>query len=115
MRLSKSQAGTAHAPDTQADAANGEENVNVMGILDSVDVPIVVIGRDCNVARFNQAATAALGLAPSDVGSGLCEVQALLGATDLIKQCQQVIADGAPCRSEIHSGDRWFLVHIAPY
>ncbi len=30
---------------------------DVTGILDTVDLPIIVIGRDCRVVRFNRAAT----------------------------------------------------------
>jgi PAS domain S-box-containing protein len=98
-----------------ADAASGLESSDVMGILDSVDVPIVVIDRDCNVTRFNRAATAMLGLAASDVGRSLCDIPVLKEATDLVKQCHRVVADQASCRREFSNGDRWFLVQIAPH
>ena len=29
--------------------------------------------------------------------------------------CMQVMVDGVPSRREMHYGDRWFLVRIAPY
>ena len=43
-------------------------NVDVVGILDTVDVPIMVVGVDCTLVRFNRAAADAFGLAPSDIG-----------------------------------------------
>jgi hypothetical protein len=36
-------------------------STDVVGILDTIDVPIVVVGRDCKVTRFNRMAEEALG------------------------------------------------------
>jgi PAS domain S-box-containing protein len=90
-------------------------SVDVTAILDTIDVPVVVVDRDCKVARFNHAAAETLGAAPSDVGRPTCEMQALTGVTDIVGRCMQVMADGVPSRFEMHSGDRWFHVRIVPY
>lgn len=81
--------------------------------LDAVDLPIVLISRDCKVTRINRAATAALGLTSSDVGRSLGNT--LAGVDDLDRICARVIADGAPHRTESRDGDRSFLLRIAPY
>jgi PAS domain S-box-containing protein len=86
-----------------------------MGILDAIDIPIIVVGQDCKVVRFNGAAAEALGLTPSDVGRRPCDIEVLEGAEELEKLCAQVIADASPCRREIRNGDRRFLLRFAPY
>ncbi len=88
---------------------------DLIGILDTVDLPVVVVGLDFSITRFNRAAMAALRLTPSDIGRSAREVQGLAGVTDIEKLCMQVIADGTPCRREIRDGDRWFLLRVAPY
>lgn len=85
-----------------------------IGILDTIDVPIVVVASDCTVSRFNRAAIEVLGLKSSDIGRLAWDVQALMGVNDLKKTCSQVIADGFPCRADLQNGDRWFFLRIAP-
>src|SRR4051794_1946541 len=92
----------------------GLANADVVGILDAIDVPIVVVGRDCEVVRFNRAAET-LGITSADIGRPSCELRALSSLPEIEKLCTQSMADGAPCRRELHDGDRWFLVRIAPY
>jgi PAS domain S-box-containing protein len=83
------------------------------GMIDAVDLPIIIISRDCRVARINRAATMALGLTASNIGCSLGDI--LAGVENLDRLCAQVIADGAPCRLETRDGDRTFLLRIAPY
>jgi PAS domain S-box-containing protein len=90
-------------------------NADVSGILDTIDVPIVVVGRDCKVTRFNRAAAETLGITPSNIGQQACIVQALAAVPEIEEMCTQVMVDGAPSRREMCYGDRWFLVRIAPY
>jgi two-component system, chemotaxis family, CheB/CheR fusion protein len=90
-------------------------STDLVGILDTVDLPIVAVGRDFTVARFNQGAAAVLGLTPSVIGRSPRDIQVLTNVIDLEEVCAQVIADGAPFRREVRDGDRWFLLRIAPY
>ena len=101
----------------RADDAAGVDpvSVDVAGILDTVDVPIMVVGVDGTLIRFNRAATTAFDLAPSDIGRRPGAVAALADATDLDTLCAQVIADDAPARRDVQSGDRQFLLRVAPY
>ncbi len=87
----------------------------LIGILDTSDVPTVVIGRDCTVTRFNRAAAEMLGATQADLRRRACDVRALAGVPQVEQICMQVMADAVPSRSEMRDGDRWFLVRIAPY
>jgi len=95
------------------DAILDEMLDNDIGLLDAVDLPIIVISRDCTIARFNRAATTVLGLKATDVGRTVGD--ALPGVEDLHRLCARVIADGAPHRAETRDSDRSFLLRIAPY
>jgi PAS domain S-box-containing protein len=81
--------------------------------LDAVDLPIIVISRDCTIARINRAATTVLGLKATDVGRRVSD--SLPGVENLDRICARVIADGAPHRIETRDNHRSFLLRIAPY
>jgi PAS domain S-box-containing protein len=94
-------------------ATSGGMTANEIGVLDAVDVPIIVISREYKIARINRAAMAVFGLKVSDLGCSLSNT--LAGVEDLNRICTRVIADGAPHRLETRDGDRRFLLRIAPY
>ena len=84
-----------------------------ISLLDAVDLPIIVISRDCTVARVNRAATTVLGLKATDVGRTIGD--SLPGVENIGRLCARVIAEGAPYRIETRDSDRSFLLRIAPY
>lgn len=92
---------------------SGGMTANEIGVLDAVDVPIIIISREYKIARINRAAMTAFGLKVSDIGCSLGNT--LAGVEDLNRICRRVISDGAPHRIETRDGDRRFLLRIAPY
>jgi PAS domain S-box-containing protein len=102
-------AGTVSGDATTLDGMTASE----IGAIDAVDVPIIVISRQCKVARINRAAMTVFGLKVSDLGCSLGNT--LAGVEDLDRICTRVITDGAPHRVETRDGDRRFLLRIAPY
>jgi len=90
-------------------------NADVVAILDTIDLPIVTVGRDCKVSRFNRAAAEVLHLTLSDIGRFPRNMQALSNVKDLEKICTQVITDRTPCRRDIRQRDLWFVLRIDPY
>jgi PAS domain S-box-containing protein len=96
-------------------ASGDAAGTDIVGILDSIDIPIVVVDRHCKVARFNQAATVTLGIGSSDMGRQTCEIPALADFRDVEQMCSRVIVDAEPSRHDMRIGDRWFLVRICPY
>ena len=81
-------------------------------ILDTIELPTVVVGPDCRVVHFNRAATTVLRLKPEDIGRSAGD--ALTGISDLDNLCAQVMSDQTQHRLEIREGDRLFLLRIAP-
>ncbi len=114
--LQKVEIAIAESDRIRLDSATADSaSADLIGILDTIDAPIIVVGRDCTVVRFNRAAAETLGAGPSDVGRRSCQVQALKGIPEIEQACMQVMTDGVPSRQEMRDGDRWFLVRIAPY
>ena len=111
-RSDSGQGSPSDAPDS-APADSGTHEI--IAILDTIDVPIVVVGPDCTLARINRAATEAFALAPTDIGRRLNTIAALADVKDIEKLCGQVMADHAPSRRDVRSGDRRFLLRAAPY
>src|SRR6185437_12207296 len=112
MESTDAKIGIREANGIQGDAS---ASLDVVGVLDTIDVPIVVVGRDCTVARFNRAAEEVLGVTASDLGRHTRHLRALAGVPEIEKSCTRVMVDGVPSRHEMRTGDRWFLVRIAPY
>jgi PAS domain S-box-containing protein len=90
-------------------------NADVAGILDALDIPIIIVGRDCKIFRFNQAAESVFGLKGSDLGRLPSNVRRLNELQDIENLSGKVMADEVPCRHEIQYGDRWFILRITPY
>ncbi len=101
--------------DVPASVGADGPSAEMVGILDTVDVPILVVGLDCTVVRFNRAATEALGLGPADLGRRLGTLDAVAAVTDVEQLCQRVMTDAVPSRHDLRSQDRWFVLRLAPY
>src|SRR5690348_11201183 len=97
---------------TDFQAVNGDDAIN---ILDTVDVPLIVLRRDFTLVCFNKAAADVLRLSPSDLGRASRDISVLAGLPRLEEQCGQVIASGVGSQADVRDGDRWFVVRISPY
>ena len=86
-------------------------------IIDSIDVPIIAVGGDCTVIRFNPAAAALLSLAPTDLGRRLREIPLLTHVKRLEELCGDAMESGASSQCEVRDATNgsWFLLRIAPY
>jgi signal transduction histidine kinase len=97
------------------DAAANTATADLINILDTVDVPIVVLRRDFMLDCFNKAAADVLRLSPSDIGRASRDISVLAGLPRLEEQCSQVIASGVGSRADFRDGNKWFVVRISPY
>jgi signal transduction histidine kinase len=97
------------------DAAAHTAATDLIHILDTVEVPIVVLRRDLMIAGFNKAAADVLGLSPSDIGRASRDISVLAGVPRLEEQCSQAIASGVQSRADLRDGDRSFVMGISPF
>jgi PAS domain S-box-containing protein len=96
------------------DAATSTAATELIGILDAVDLPVVVMGPDLVISGFNKAAGDLLGLSRSNVGGGARDVPVFAGMRRLEHQCRQVVAHGVDSRVDLRDGERWFVVRMSP-
>jgi PAS domain S-box-containing protein len=97
------------------DAGESMGTTDLINILDTVEVPMVVVRRDFRIAGFNKAAADVLGLSPSDIGRASRDVTVLAGVPRLEQQCSEAITRGVASRTDFRDGDKWFVVRISPY
>jgi two-component system, chemotaxis family, CheB/CheR fusion protein len=79
-------------------------NSDLAHVLANIDIPVLTLGSDARIRRFNQAAERLLNLLPGDVGRPLSDVRATLTGVDLAKVVAQVIKTGTP--AEVALGER---------
>src|SRR3989475_10930304 len=96
------------------EAAANPATTDPINILDTVDVPIVVLRRDSMLVCFNKAAAGVLRLSPSDIGRASRDISVLAGLPRLEEQCGQVIASGVESRTDFRDGEKAFVVRISP-
>jgi len=101
--------------EVNGDGAANTSTADLINILDTVEVPIVVVQRDFTISCFNKAAGIVLGLSPSDIGRAPGDISMLADLPGLEQQCSQVITGGVECRADFRIGDKWFVVRISPY
>ena len=87
---------------------------DLINILDTVDVPIVVLRRDFLLVWFNKAAADVLRFLPSDIGRASRDISVLADVPHLEERCSQVIASGVESRADFRDGDKWFVMRIFP-
>ena len=97
------------------DAGANTATSDLINILDTVEVPIVVVRRDLTIACFNKAAADVLRLSPSDIAQECRYVSILASWPRLGHLCGQAITDGVESQADFRDGDKWFVVRISPY
>ncbi len=113
-RVTPDRSRTGFAGVQAAGGAASTAGADLIGILDAIDVPIIVMGHDFRIAYFNKAAADVLDVSPSDIGRSPRHITAVAGLPRLEEQCSQVIADGIALRADCRDGDRRFVVRISP-
>lgn len=84
--------------------AHPASNSPGMELIDCIELPVLVVDRDLNVAGFNTAAATLLSLSDSDYGKRLHSVEKPAGVQQLEELCEHVIATGFSHRVEVADG-----------
>ena len=93
-----------------------EVNNDLLNLLRSVNIPIVIVGRDLRIRRFTPATQKTLKLIPSDVGRLITDLQPDIQIPDLEKQIRQVIDSLITKEIEVQDkAGRWYSLLLRPY
>ncbi len=91
-------------------------NNDLTNLLNSVNLPMVMVGSDLSVRRFTPQATAMMGLMPSDIGRQIPRLKLKVDVRALEETMLDVIKSVQPRyeRVQDHAG-KWFTLRITPY
>jgi two-component system CheB/CheR fusion protein len=76
-------------------------NNDLMNLLSSIDIAVVMIGRDLSVRRFTPKAQKFLGLIPGDVGRPLANINPSIEIADLHAMVQRVVSEFCTLETEL--------------
>jgi two-component system CheB/CheR fusion protein len=94
----------------------GEVNNDLINLLRSVNLPVVMVGRDLRIRRFTPAAHKTLKLIPSDIGRLITDLEPDIRIPDFDGQVRQVIDSLVTKEIEVQdTTGRWHLLTIRPY
>jgi two-component system CheB/CheR fusion protein len=100
-------------------ARNGELqglNADLVNLLETVEVPIVMLDARRRIRRFTPQASALLGLTPAAVGQPIGDVALALHAPDLERWVGQTMRGGVMVESEVQDrAQRWYRLQIRPH
>ena len=91
-------------------------NDDLTNILSSVDIPIVLLGRDGRIRRFTPAATRVFHVIASDLGRPISDIRQDVPSADLTAMITDVLEHlGAVTRTMRDDEGRWHDLTVRPY
>jgi two-component system, chemotaxis family, CheB/CheR fusion protein len=91
-------------------------NTDLTNLLSSIDLALVMVGRDLTIRQFTPKAREFLGLIPADVGRSLMNISPLVKLSNFQTLLLQVMSQSRAVEEEIHGPDNApFLLRILPY
>jgi two-component system CheB/CheR fusion protein len=91
-------------------------NSDLVNVLDTVDLPVVILDKHRHIRRFTPKARNVLNILPSDVGRLFDEIKPNIEVADLDRQIGEVISTYVAKESEVQDREgRWHRMQIRPY
>ncbi|MEA2701107.1 MAG: two-component system, chemotaxis family, CheB/CheR fusion protein [Myxococcales bacterium] len=91
-------------------------NSDLVNLLDTVDVPVVILDKQRRIRRFSPQARSLFNIMPSDVGRLLDEIKPKINVPNLDDQIADVIATFEAKESEVQDRNgRWYRMQVRPY
>jgi two-component system, chemotaxis family, CheB/CheR fusion protein len=93
-----------------------QANNDFINLLSSVQLAIIMLGRDLRIRRFTPAAEKILNLIPADVGRPISDIKLNLSVADLDRLLIEVIDTVAVKELDVQDKEgRWHSLRIRPY
>ena len=94
----------------------GQVNSDLVNLLASVQMPIVMLGRDLRTRRFTPAAEKLLNLIPSDIGRPITDIKLPVDSSVLERLLVETIDHVSVREQEVQDrSGRWYSLRIRPY
>jgi len=90
-------------------------NRDLSNLLESISIPLVMVGRDLRIRRFTRAMEPMLNLIASDVGRSITDLQPQIELPDLRRLLLDAMEGGSRKPHDIRdSHGRWYSLRILP-
>jgi len=91
-------------------------NNDLFNLLKGIEIPVILLGSELQIRRFNEAAAGLLNLIPSDIGRPLSNIRTNINIPDLELMVLDVVNSLAVVSKEVQdAGGRWYSLTIRPY
>ncbi|WP_441280728.1 PAS domain-containing sensor histidine kinase [Tardiphaga sp. 862_B3_N1_1] len=100
---------------TESRIAGSVTAPDLVSVLNTVDVPIIVLRRDFTISYFNKSASSVLELSATDLNRAPSENPVMSGMARLKDTCSKVVATEAEMRIDFRHKTKWFVVRISPH
>jgi two-component system, chemotaxis family, CheB/CheR fusion protein len=90
-------------------------NRDLTNLLESISIPLVMVGRDLRIRRFTRAMEPMWNLIASDVGRSITDLQPRMKLPDLRRLLLDAMEGSDRKPRDVRDADgRWYSVHILP-
>ncbi len=90
-------------------------NRDLANLLESISIPLVMVGRDLRIRRFTRAIEPMLNLIASDVGRSITDLQSQIELPDLRRLLLAAMEGGSRKPRDVRdSHGRWYSLRILP-
>src|ERR1051326_8563789 len=116
LQSSNEELNTINAELQGRNAELAQVNDDLINLLGSMNMPIVMTGRDLRIRRFTPVAEKALRLIPTDIGRPIADLKPRINVPDLEETLRRVLDTLQPYEREVedHEG-RSYLMSVRPY
>ncbi len=91
-------------------------NRDLANLLESISIPLVMVGRDLRIRRFTRAIEPLLNIIPSDVGRLITDLQPQMELPDLRRLLLDALDGGDRKPRDVRDAQgRWHSLRILPY
>jgi two-component system CheB/CheR fusion protein len=91
-------------------------NRDLANLLESISIPLIMVGRDLRIRRFTRAMEPMLNLIPSDVGRSITDLQPRMKLPDLRGLLLDAMGGGNRTPSDVRDPHgHWYSLRILPY
>ena len=98
-----------------SNVAFGKVNRDLTNLLESISIPLVMVGRDLRIRRFTRAMEPMLNLIASDVGRSITDLQPQMELPDLRRLLLDAMEGGNRKPRDVRdSHGRWYSLRILP-
>lgn len=89
---------------------------DLVNVLESVQIPILIVDGELRVRRFTPTAQLVARLIPGDLGRSIEDVKLKLKGDNLVERIRETLATLTPKEWDVQGlDDRWFRLQIRPY